>query len=91
MNNLVKINGRYVSVRQGLMERVWKLTGSVTMNGFKMETSLYIRGTEIEMREYINSELPNFNYVYSAVSFDDENKVNAYLAPQINGHKIGNI
>lgn len=95
MSKMVKINGEYVAVRQGLMERVWELSGSMVINGFEMNTTLYVRGTENEMRTYMESESPfKFGYHYSAVDFETVKKITnkIYLAPQIDdGKNIGNI
>lgn len=95
MSKMVKINDEYVAVRQGLMERVWELNGLTMVNGFEVNVTLYVRGTENEMREYMESDNPfEFGYHYSAVDFNKAKKITnkIYIAPQIDdGKQIGNI
>lgn len=95
MSKMIKINGEYVAVRQGLMERVWELNGVMMVNGFEMNATLYIRGTENEMREYMESDNPfKFGYHCHAVDFNKAKKITnkIYIAPQIDDNKkIGNI
>ena len=79
----VKIDGKVYPVRNGLMERVWEF--ALDINKFK--TYLYIRGTEQEVVEYVESEL-NYNYHYHAIDEDDVWEIKKlrqkiYIAPQI--------
>lgn len=70
-------------VRRGQNERVWKV--SYKKNGFKF--TLLVRGTEMEMQDYLESEL---GYVGSYYALNDEevemaNKLRMviYIAPQL--------
>lgn len=84
MSNVVKLFGEFVPVRGGLMERVWELNGWLHVNGFLVQAKMFVRGTEIEMREYIDTEMPDFTYSYHAVGFDEAKKITSkvYIAPK---------
>lgn len=77
-------NGHIYPIRNGLMERVWKLI--IKVNGF--ERYMYIRGTEQEMRGYADSEISD-DFSYHAIPKEDEKLIKQlrekiYIAPQIN-------
>ena len=71
-------------VRRNQVERVWKI--NYTKNGFRWP--IFIRGTEDEMRDYLESEM---GYVgsYHALTKQEEDAVyqlqlTVYLAPRFN-------
>lgn len=70
-------------IRNGEIEHVWQYRAIV--NGFN--TYLYIRGTESEMRDYINSEYPNLNGYTHALTNNEIELINKlhltiYIAPK---------
>lgn len=75
--------GYIYPIRNGLLEEVWEL--KMEINGFN--TYLYIRGTEQEMREYADSELP-YDYSYHGLSKNEMEEITKlhqqiYIAPKI--------
>ena len=82
-NRKVENMGNYV-VRRNQIEHIWKV--SYIKNGFKFP--IFVRGTEDEMRDYLESEM---GYVgsYHALTEKEEGAVyelqlTVYLAPRVN-------
>lgn len=70
--------------RNGQFERVWKLR--VNVNGF--DTFVFCRGTENEMRAYMDDEFPR-GFSYHAITDAEYNmvvsalKMTVYIAPKL--------
>ncbi len=70
-------------VRNGELEHVWRF--KIIVNGF--DTYLFVRGTESEVREYIESEYPHSKGYLVAMSDKDLEAIGAlgltiYIAPK---------
>ena len=70
-------------IRNKQLEQVWLFT--IERNMF--ETVLFIKGTESEVLDYINSELPNDNGRYHAITEDEiklleKLNIKIYIAPK---------
>lgn len=70
-------------VRHGEIEQVWRFR--IVVNGFN--TYLFVRGTETEAREYVNSEYPHEAGSHVAMSEKEleaigELGITIYIAPR---------
>lgn len=76
---------KFFIVRNGEIEHVWEFR--IVKNGFN--TYLYCRGTETEVRDYINSEYPHDKGFIHAMTDDEVEMLNKlrltiYIAPKKN-------
>lgn len=62
-------------IRNGQPQQIWQFR---IVNHY-FNTALFVLGTHDEVRDYIDSEIPNWEGSYSAISEEDYNLITRYI------------